>query len=457
MKRREFIGSSAAAWAAQSQDTPAKLRVRTSKEIAASPISIGFETLDREMFDPERTYDWIGKTGVKWARCQTGWGRTEKERGVYDFAWLDRVVDQLLARGIQPWFNVGYGNRLYTPEAPHPSAVGWTPFFDEAAMQAWLRYVARLAERFRGRVRHFEIWNEANSPGWWRPKAPDGKAYAQFLLATAPVIRAKTKDAYIVGCTLAGLGTTQKFVDDALSQGIWKECDAISFHPYRRRPEQNYPEDVAALRGLLAPYRKNIALWQGENGAPSQPGGFGALGDLAWTEETQAKWLLRRLLIDLKMGLELTSYFLAVDLANYVASGGVDGRTNYKGVLRATDYQPKQAYYALQNLCSLFDSETKLGGAALLRFDDPAIVQAGFERKGQAILAYWYSSNLPDRFAKRSVSAYLWGRFTRPMLVELMSGAVTPLVWKESGSGWTAPELPLDDAPILICDASVLL
>ena len=92
--------------------TPVRMNPRASKSVAASPISIGFETLDRKMFDPERTYSHLAKLGVKWARCQTGWARTETVKGKYDFEWLDRVVDSLLTAGVQPWFNLGYGNTL---------------------------------------------------------------------------------------------------------------------------------------------------------------------------------------------------------------------------------------------------------------------------------------------------------------------------------------------------------
>lgn len=73
-----------------------KLKTYSSKEIKLSPISIGFECLDRELFNPEMCYDLIAKTGVKHARCQTGWARCEKQKGVYDFRWLDSIVDNLI-------------------------------------------------------------------------------------------------------------------------------------------------------------------------------------------------------------------------------------------------------------------------------------------------------------------------------------------------------------------------
>ncbi len=55
-----------------------KLAPRTSLSIKASSLGIGFETLDRKVFEPEKTYAPLASLGVKWARCQTGWARTER-------------------------------------------------------------------------------------------------------------------------------------------------------------------------------------------------------------------------------------------------------------------------------------------------------------------------------------------------------------------------------------------
>ena len=79
-----------------------KLQTVDSLRSSAFRLSVGFETLDRELFDPEECYELLGKSGVKWARCQSGWSRCEKSPGVYDFAWLDRVVDRFREIGIQP-------------------------------------------------------------------------------------------------------------------------------------------------------------------------------------------------------------------------------------------------------------------------------------------------------------------------------------------------------------------
>ena len=77
-----------------------KIAPKASKDIKKSIIGLGFEKLDRDVFDPEKSYDFVAKSGVKWARLQSGWQKTEKEKGVYDFEWLDSIVDKMLGMGV---------------------------------------------------------------------------------------------------------------------------------------------------------------------------------------------------------------------------------------------------------------------------------------------------------------------------------------------------------------------
>ena len=60
-----------------------KFKKFSSKQIEKSYVSIGFECLDRELFNPDKCYDLLAESGVKHARVQTGWIRCEKEKGVY--------------------------------------------------------------------------------------------------------------------------------------------------------------------------------------------------------------------------------------------------------------------------------------------------------------------------------------------------------------------------------------
>ena len=78
------------------------LPLRSAAQVGPSRIGIGFEKLDRKVFEPEKAYDLVAATGVHYVRLQSGWQRTETEKGKYDFAWLDDIVDQIIARGMEP-------------------------------------------------------------------------------------------------------------------------------------------------------------------------------------------------------------------------------------------------------------------------------------------------------------------------------------------------------------------
>ncbi len=466
--RRQILAMTPAAAMAQNSApaTPARIRPRASKDIAASPISIGFETLDRMMFDPERTYEHLARLGVKWARCQTGWARTETKKGEFDFAWLDKVVDSLLKIGIQPWFNLGYGNTLYTTGPPHPSAVGWAPMNSQEARGAWVRYTTRIGERYAGRVKHWEIWNEPNIANFWQPGKPSGKDYVELVKLTAPVLRKTVPGCTLIGGAFAGLSSPD-YVEDCFEAGLGNLVDRISYHPYRAVPEDNYATDLTALRGIIHRYKPGMPVWQGENGAPSTNNSTGALREFEWDEVRQAKWLLRRLITDISLGVEVTSYFQTVDMVNYVWSSGQSGMTNSKGVLRGNVYTPKSSYYALQNLCSLFDSDTKQADF-LLRVEGPAtdwerlaVQTATFVREGSPVYVYWYPANLQKGFATRTSTLTLWhgkaAKLEKPVLVDLLTGDITePSKAKRVGGKWVLDSMPVRDYPMVITGADVV-
>lgn len=462
------------------------LRAPRSAAIERSAISVGFETLDRRHFDPARTYRLLGESGAKWARCQTGWNRCETVAGEYSFEWLDEVVDHLLEIGIQPWFNLGYGNKLYTPEATDAAAVGWAPVFTAAAREAWVRFVRAIAARFADRVKHWEIWNEPNISHFWKPRSPSARDYVELVRLSASEIRRLVPGAVIIGGALAGM--PKGYLAECIASDIAESIDKLSFHPYRPVPEQGYAAEVAGFRRMLGDAKAGLELWQGENGCPSKggPGTAGALSQLPWDERQQAKWLVRRIVTDLRLRLELTSYFHTVDLVGY------RGRTNYKGLLRG-DYTPKQAYTAFQCVASLLDGRSQraaeLDGAITLEpsgDDRPAIEVAAFRREGQPLWAYWCPSKLPTAWTAARVGVSIApfpppgpelpgageesprasptsdqpsaARIDRPVLIDSLTGVVYRLGARAQGNRLRFDSLPLLDYPLWITtEAAVVL
>lgn len=448
-----------------------KLAARSSKVISASPLSVGFETLDRKMFQPERAYPRLAQLGVKWARVQTGWARCEPEKGRYDFAWLDAVVDQLLEIGIQPWFNLGYGNRLYTPEAKDASAVGWAPIFTEEAHTGWTQFVQALTKHFAKRVRHWEIWNEPNIATFWRPQKPNPKDYVELVKLTAPIIRQEVPQAVVIGGALAGMPI--QYLQECLQAGLANYVDRLSFHPYGPTPEKNYTQRVEQFRKLLTQYRPGLALWQGECGCPSRRSDVSGwtLEKMSWTEERQAKWLLRRILSDLEQEVELASYFHTVDLLRYNWGEGPTNFDQSMGLLRGTDFSPKPSYFAYQSLCTLFDAETRRNQTVQMTAEsstpstqksgNPEIHIVGFERKGFLLAAYWTPMDLFQPWTTQSIRLRLTAKekvkLANPVLIDPLHQDVYELpAPPQEQSSLLLADLPLYDFPWILTDEKAL-
>ena len=332
-----------------------KLKTHSAQEVSCSRLSVGFETLDRKMFDPARCYDKLAELGVKRARLQTGWNRCETERGKYDFSWLDESVDALLARGVRPWFNLGYGNQLYMPGAPE-AAVGHIPHgYGEAAQQAWCDFVDALCRHFAGRVDEIEIWNEPNIPCFWEPLHCSGKEYARLIGYTEPVVRRANPKAVVGGCS-AEVGVP--FILEMLQNGGAEHLDFFAVHPYFPAPENNYFNNITALKNIFRRYAPHVKLRQGECGYPSRARDHHD----EWMklevggEEFQARYVARRVLLDAMMDFDVISYFHICDLmaGEYRQANGEVRPPVMLGLLHGMTYEPKQSYGVMKHMAALF-------------------------------------------------------------------------------------------------------
>lgn len=447
---------------------------RSSSEIGKSSLSIGFECLDRQLFDPEKCYTPLAATGIKHARCQTGWNRCEREKNHYDFKWLDEVVDNLLCRGIKPWFNVGYGNKLYMTECFGDAAVGWVPlYFGDETLQAWVNYIVQLTKHFNGRVDCYEIWNESNLDEFWYPKDASPEDYIELTRISAEAIHSIQPNARIGVCVT---NAVHEYSVQLIKKGVAKYIDFFCIHPYRVLPENDSDREIASLRRLLDETGGDkVAIWQGEVGYCSQfPRPHFLQTWSRGSELQQAKWLLRRFIGDLAMNLEISSFFQMADMApnKYHTSHAnvVPGR---HGLLNGDDYSPKKSYYAIRNLAALFDAETpgtalnsSLDIPQLLPKDQPvsklalsALRIRTFCRRGYGIYAYYLAEDVQMDFkgwggASLMVADEVEHPIERPILIDPLSGKVYRIKTTQNRKFWWRwfNDLPLTDYPLVVTD-----
>lgn len=465
------------------------IQPRSSLEISGSPWGIQAGTLDPDLLRK------AAEIGVKWTRLHASWDDIEKEKGEYDWEELDRGVEGVLEVGITPFVTIGHGNPLYTPMTPREPVELYgvdpaAPVVSEEAMQAWLGFVERVVERYEDRVKYWEIWNEPNHPGYWRPD-PNPRDYARLVVPTATLIRRIDPEAKIIAGSTAGID--EEFIGGFLEAGAADLIDVVTFHNYTDIVEERLYE----YEPLWAIVRKNnpdLELWQGETGYPSYSSTTGSRRRAPWGLNIQAKWLLRQALTDVFLGeIGMTNYFLLwsggdrcehqerppktrVDsILGYPERGGSRVRgsgVNEKALLHSPTREPKPGFYAYQNLAALLDDRyqrhpvpatvtvKEQGDFYGTAYGDdvfPSVpIVASFRTDGgDYLLGYWLPWKMQEHIVHPAhVELRVEGaNFEDPVLVNPLSGRVYEIEnARREGGAVIVPDLPMADWPFFVAE-----
>jgi hypothetical protein len=429
------------------------------------------------MADYHQYKEYIVPLGIKRLRMQAGWAKTEKSKGVYDWAWLDAIINDATVKGFQPWLETSYGNPIY-PGGGGTTLAGGIPTSVEA-LNAWDKWVEAMVKRYKTKVKDWEVWNE---PNFGDNEINPPQKVAELNIRTAEIIKRIQPDARISGLAMGhiSLDYADVFFNVIHQRKKMHLFDNMTYHDYVYNPDANYGH-VAALRRVLDRYSTTIKLRQGENGSPSQPGfGRGALGDWAWSERTQAKWNVRRMLGDL--GHDIECSILGIVDMNYPKTGPIT-RQNVKGLLQADStnkvLRPKPVYAAMQHVTSVFDNtlqrlkslhvtfntkqKVKAGEVRYAKSTDRSLAVYGYENRStkRQVFTLWVDEYIPtESNATRDITfTVLNGNFSEPVYVDILSGAVYQIPvgeWSKEGTTYTFKKVPVYDAPVLIADKSLI-
>ena len=283
----------------------------------------------------------IRAAGFRWVRMDFSWQGTEPEPGRYDFAKYDALVAALEKAGLRAYFILDYGHPKFADAGdthPFTSRAGTQEFRD-----AFAKWAVAAVGHFKGRGIVWELWNEPNIAGFWKPK-PD----VQHYIALAKTVAAALEKAGLRGRSrtfppgtkreaagecLVGPATSVidlPFLDACFAAGLLEVFDAISVHPYRQGAPESVAEEYRALRllirrhcgsdspsadalplGTYDPSRPNparrIPILSGEWGYSTAWPSLGK--DEAAHEATQAKYLPRMFLTNVANDIPLSIWY----------------------------------------------------------------------------------------------------------------------------------------------------
>lgn len=152
---------------------------------------------------------------------------------VYDWRRIDQLYDDLLARRIRPFVELGF-----TPSAlaTSPQTIfywkGNTSHPDPQGWQALIRaFVTHLEARYGpAEIRrwYFEVWNEPNLGGFW--EGADQQAYFRLYDSTARTIKAIDPVLQVGGPATAGAAWVPAFLQHAAADHV--PVDFVTTHSY---------------------------------------------------------------------------------------------------------------------------------------------------------------------------------------------------------------------------------
>jgi len=442
-----------------------QLKTRNAKDIKSSTWSIGAETLDRDYTDYQSYKSYLGPLGAKRIRLQGGWSKCEKVKaegrpGAYDFAWLDAVIPDAASRGVAPWVELSYGNPIYEGGGEAKLA-GHIPTSKEG-LEAWDNWVKAMVTRYKDQVPQWEIWNEPDL----NPKHT-GRQIGEFYLRTAKIVKSIQPNAKLIALGMASitkLDFTRDFMEYLEQNNALDMIDILTYHGYRHNPDDSYPH-IERMRSIVWSYKSDVVFMQGENGAPSQAKGttVGAMTDQDWSELTQSKWDLRRMLGDHGRGIA-TNLFTISDI-HYAAGDHMVG-INSKGLLKTnpdkTIERTKMSYKAAQHVFSLFDDQIEL--LKIKPISNQSSVYAfqyqHKQNKGSLVTLWSGDARPAETYESKLTTITVEGNFKNPVFVDLISGKVFEIPkdkYKKVGNQFIFSEILVPDYPVLVADKAVVL
>ncbi|UGQ44552.1 GH39 family glycosyl hydrolase [Massilia endophytica] len=181
----------------------------------------------------------VEETGFRYIRFHAifhdvlGTVRVENGKTVYDWTGIDKLYDDLLARKIRPFVELGFtpqalatsGAKIFYWEGntSHPRLDGWRDL-----VGAFVRHLQERYGKEEVRTWFFEVWNEPNLDGFW--EHADQKAYFELYDATANTIKAIDPALRVGGPSTAGAAWVPEFLDHVSKSGA--AVDFVTTHTY---------------------------------------------------------------------------------------------------------------------------------------------------------------------------------------------------------------------------------
>ncbi|MBE0691063.1 MAG: hypothetical protein IH587_13170, partial [Anaerolineae bacterium] len=187
--------------------------------VDANPYGVNtFLEQEVEVAKRDRQVEMIAEAGFGWLRQEFPWEDIEiHARDDFEDRRNDRDGDGDIDADdvISAWDKYDhivdlaetYGLRLQVRLSNPPSWTHADPAIGEKAppddVQDYVNYAVAVAERYKGRIQHYQVWNEPNIYPEWGEQPVDPAAYTELLCRTYDALKAVDPEIVVISAALA--------------------------------------------------------------------------------------------------------------------------------------------------------------------------------------------------------------------------------------------------------------
>ena len=208
----------------------------------------------------------VGFGSIRLWDTGTNWNDLEPLKHSYNWSTLDEYLALAHTHGVDVLFTFGDTAQWAASQTGSQCAYNSGGCYPPSNIDDWDNFVKALAAHSDGRIKYWELWNEANSASFWSGDMPTLLLMAQHAYA---IIKATDPTAIILTpSSTNGSAPVVTFLNQYFDGGGLSYTDAVSFHGY---PGKASPETivnfVSAVKSVMASHGIGAKpIWDTEGG-----------------------------------------------------------------------------------------------------------------------------------------------------------------------------------------------
>lgn len=320
--------------------------------------------------------DWVRLMSYSHVKQTFAWRDLEIEQDVWDWEQADRIMDEVERRDLQLIARLGQTPLWAQPESDANVETDESHDAPATDMADWRDYCYTVADRYKGRIVAYQIWNEPNLTREWGNELPDAAGYVDVLAACSQEIRQADPNAILISAGLAPTGNHDDlatpddiYLDQLYRNDFQQYIDVVGVHATGYAPPEVGPDDVEKEgRGRWFTFRRiedlrKIMILHGDEARQMAIMEFGYTtdtqnSDYAWyavSEDEQADMLMRAY----DYAIDHWRPWVGLMTLIYIPSPGwTPDDEEYWWAITTPDKGHRPSFYALANMRKVCDDVT---------------------------------------------------------------------------------------------------